>query len=244
MLHPRALIAVVALLAGVTACQSPSADPESSSLRVVFKPALSSQASDGETGVPVGPEGSAPEIIVLADPVPETEARPETVRRPNPGPQIIYRTIYIEEAPETVVEDERPAEELNPKVTDEPIAEPDRTPVEPEPASESVPGPDTPATIPEPVATNPSPLPTTFPDGGSSRAEDAIVGAAVGASIGAILGGRDGALSGGIGGAIGGAMGGRGGGILGGVLGAGGRGRRGGGGCFVGVSSASARWGP
>jgi hypothetical protein len=80
-------------------------------------------------------------------------------------------------------------------------------------------GPETVATTTPPTAPEP-----TFPDGGSSRTEDAIVGAAIGAGIGAILGGRDGALAGGIGGAIGGAIGGRSGGLLGGVIGAGGRG--------------------
>lgn len=223
MPHPRALIAVAILIAGATACQSESAKEASSPLKVVFRSTTPAAVVETETGLAVGPDGAAPEVIVLADPAPETEARRERTRRPARGPEIVYRTVYIEEAPEAVDEDEQPAEESSPATTPEPIVEPDRAPVEPDQAPIE----------PDPVAADPAPVPTTFPDGGSSRTEDAILGAAVGASIGAILGGRNGAISGGVGGAIGGAVGGRRGGILGGVLGAGGRGRRGGGSCFV-----------
>jgi hypothetical protein len=173
---------------------------------------------DPAAGVELGPSGGAPEVIVLGDPEPEEPATPRTVARPAQGPRVIYRTVYVHEpapAPETGTTAAAPSDGPVPAPVPEPVvaeAEPVDFPEPVEPAG------------PEPVATTSPPTAPapTFPDGGSSRTEDAIVGAAIGAGIGAILGGRDGAIAGGIGGAIGGAMGGRSGGLLGGVIGAGG----------------------
>ncbi|MGH7550662.1 MAG: hypothetical protein ACREK3_07905 [Gemmatimonadota bacterium] len=215
---PRPSLPGVVLLAGALACSQAEPADRDPTPSVVFQAASSEKNASVIPGEELGPSGAAPEVIVLGDPAPVEPATPRTVRRPDPGPQIIYRTIYVEEP--------APAPESGETAT-EPIAGEAETPV-PEPVvAETVPL-DVPEPVepsgPEPVATaTPPTAPApTLPEGGSSRTEDAIVGAAIGAGIGAILGGRDGAIAGGIGGAIGGAMGGRSGGILGGVIGAGG----------------------
>ena len=217
MSRPRSLFPGVILLAGALACSQAEPVDRDSSPSVVFHPS-SSETPDLAAGRELGPSGGAPEVIVLGDPEPEAPATPRTVPRPAPGPRVIYRTVYVHEpapAPEPGVA----APELSPGAAETPVPEP--VVVETEPVD--LPQPVEPAG-PEPVATTAPPTAPepTFPDGRSSRTEDAIEGAAIGAGIGAILGGRDGAIAGGIGGAIGGAMGGRSGGLLGGVIGAGG----------------------
>lgn len=219
MSRPRSFLPGVILVAGALACsQAEPADPDQNPApSVVFQPS-SSESPDLAAGQELGPSGAAPEVIVLGDAEPEEPAAPRTVSRPAPGPRVIYRTVYVHEpapAPESGTGAAEPAPDLASAPVPEPVvaeAEPVDLPEAVEPAG------------PEPVATTAPPTaPTpTFPDGRSSRTEDAIVGAAIGAGIGAILGGRDGAIAGGIGGAIGGAMGGRSGGLLGGVIGAGG----------------------
>jgi hypothetical protein len=232
MTRPRTLIPAAVLIAGVLACQGEPASRDTTP-RVVFKSSQSTVLADTDQGMPMGPNGTAPEVVLLGDPAPETRAEKRAVKRPEPGPTIIYRTVYIEAPAEATTEPEESGQPI-PEVVDEPVVELAATPVVPDPEPADAPDiADTPNT-PDPVATAPPTVtPTTFPSGGSNRAEDAILGAAVGASIGAILGGRGGAMAGGIGGAIGGATSGRGGGILGGILGASSRGRlpRRGGGC-------------
>jgi hypothetical protein len=217
MSRPRSLFPGVILLAGALACSQGEPADRDSSPSVVFQ-SSSSETPDLAAGRELGPSGGAPEVIVLGDPEPEEPATPRTVSRPAPGPRVIYRTIYVHE----------PAPAPDPGVVaPEPSPGPAETPV-PEPVVAETEPVDFPEPVepagPEPVATTAPPTAPapTFPDGRSSRTEDAIVGAAIGAGIGAILGGRDGAIAGGIGGAIGGAMGGRSGGLLGGVIGAGG----------------------
>jgi hypothetical protein len=211
MTRSRAVLPAVALLAGVLTCRAEPTTTRNSTPRVVVKSSHESSTGNLSGGVAVGPGDEAPEIVVLNDAPQETATR-RTVRKPEPGPQVIYRTVYIKEQPSVSEESEEPAPETVPET----IVEPATTPVVPEPQ---------PVDVPDPVATAPPTSdPTTVPTGGSSRTEDAIVGAAIGAGIGAILGGRRGALAGGLGGAIGGATGGRTGGILGGVLGGGSRG--------------------
>lgn len=206
MTRSRAVLPAVALLAGVLACRAEPTITQSSTPRVVVKSSNESSQGDLSGGVAVGPNAEAPEIVVLND-TPQETATQRTVRKPEPGPQVIYRTVYIREQPSVSEESEDPAPETVPET----IVEPSTTPVVPEPQ---------PVDVPDPVATAPpAPETTTVPSGGSSRTEDAIVGAAIGAGVGAILGGRRGAIAGGLGGAIGGATGGRTGGILGGVLG-------------------------
>jgi len=232
MTRPRTLIPAAVLIAGVFACQGEPASRDTTP-RVVFKSSQSTTLADMDQGMSMGPNGAAPEIVLLGDPAPETRAEKRPVKRPEPGPTIIYRTVYIEAPAEATTEPEESGQPIA-EVVDEPIVEPAATPVVPDPKpADATDVADTPNT-PDPVATAPPAVtPTTFPSGGSNRAEDAILGAAVGASIGAILGGRGDAMAGGIGGAIGGATSGRGGGILGGILGASSRGRvlRRGGGC-------------
>jgi hypothetical protein len=216
MTRSRAVLPALALLvAGVLTCRAEPTITQSSTPRVVVKSSNEPSKRDLSGGVAVGPSAEAPEIVVLNDAPQETATR-RTVRKPEPGPQVVYRTVYIKEQPSVSEESEDPAPESVPET----IVEPSVTPVVPEPQ---------PVDIPDPVATAPpTPETTTVPTGGSSRTEDAIVGAAIGAGVGAILGGRRGALAGGLGGAIGGATGGRTGGILGGVLG----GSSGGGACI------------
>ncbi|MGH7564479.1 MAG: hypothetical protein ACREK5_08650 [Gemmatimonadota bacterium] len=206
MSRPRPSLAGLILLAGALACSQAEPADRDPTPSVVFQASSSGENASEVPGQELGPSGAAPEVIVLGDPAPVEPATPRTVRRPDPGPRIIYRTIYVEEP--------APAPESGEAAT-EPIAGEIDTPV-PEPIVAET----EPLDVPEPVATaTPPTAPApTFPEGGSSRTEDAIVGAAIGAGIGAILGGRDGAIAGG----IGGAMGGRSGGILGGVIGAGG----------------------
>lgn len=217
MSRPHPSLPGVILLAGALACSQAEPADRDSTPSVVFQASSSVDEGRGEPGRELGPSGAAPEVIVLGDPAPVEPATPRTVRRPDPGPRIIYRTIYVEEP--------APAPDRGETAT-EPIAGEVETPV-PEPIVTETEPLDVPEPVepsgPEPVATAspPTASPPTFPDGESSRTEDAIVGAAIGAGIGAILGGRDGAIAGGIGGAIGGAMGGRSGGILGGVIGSG-----------------------
>jgi hypothetical protein len=217
MSRPRSLLPGVILLAGALACsQAEPADPDPTP-SVVFHPS-SSESPDLAAGQELGPTGGAPEVIVLGDPEPQEPAAPRTVSRPAAGPRVIYRTVYVHE-PAPAPEPGSAAAELTPGPATAPVPEPvvaEAEPVDfPEPVEPA--GPEPVATTSPPTAPAP-----TFPDGRSSRTEDAIVGAAIGAGIGAILGGRDGAIAGGIGGAIGGAVGGRSGGLLGGVIGAGG----------------------
>lgn len=232
MIRSRTLIPAAVLIGGVLACQAEPAS-RGTTPRVVFKPSQTTALANPDQGLPMGPDGAAPEVVLLGDPAPQTQAKKRTVKRPKPGPTVIYRTVYIE-APAQATTVPKESGEPIPEIVNEPIVEPAATPVVPDPEPADAPDvADTPNT-PDPVATAPPTVtPTTFPSGGSNRAEDAIVGAAVGASIGAILGGRGGAMAGGIGGAIGGATSGRGGGILGGIIGASSRGRlpRRGGGC-------------
>lgn len=217
MSRPRPLLPGVILLAGALACSQAEPADRDPTPSVVFQPS-SSESPDLAAGRELGPSGGAPEVIVLGDPEPEEPAAPQTVSRPAPGPRVIYRTIYVHEpapAPEPGTTAPEPVPGPEPAPVPEPVVA-EAEPVEiPEPVEPS--GPEPVATTAPPTAPTP-----TFPDGGSSRTEDAIVGAAIGAGIGAILGGRDGAIAGGIGGAIGGAVGGRSGGLLGGVIGAGG----------------------
>lgn len=216
MTRPRFALQGVVLLAGALACQAEPAG-ERSAPRVVVRSSQPSPAAPRATGVPVGPPGSAPEVIVLGEPTPREPAAPPTARSQGAGPRVIYRTVFVEAPAEDHVE--APAPE--PAAPEPALAYPEAElePLDP---------------VEEPAATGrvattwptPGPTPPTFPapDAGPNRTEDAIVGAAIGAGIGAVLGGREGALRGGVGGAIGGAMGGRGGGILGGVLGGAGSG--------------------
>lgn len=219
MTRPRSILPAMLLAVGALFCSQAEPADRDSSPRVVFQSPEIGEDAAAQPGRELGPAGGAPEVIVLGDPAPVEPAAPRTVRRPDPGPRIIYRTIYVEE-PAPAPESGSSATESVSGEVEAPLPEPvvtETDPLEvPEPAEPSG---------PEPVATSAPPTAPapTFPTGGSSRTEDAIVGAAIGAGIGAILGGRDGAITGGIGGAIGGAMGGRSGGILGGVLGAGGR---------------------
>lgn len=216
MTRSLAVLPAVTLLAIVLACNAESTVTEDSTPRVVVKSSHESSARDLSGGVAVGPDADAPEIVVLNE-TPQEPATRRTVRKQAPGPRVIYETIIIEEQPPVSEEPDQPVPETVP----DPIIEPETTPVVPEPQ---------PTDVPDPVATAPTttPDPTTVPTGGSSRTEDAIVGAAIGAGVGAILGGRRGAVAGGVGGAIGGATGGRAGGILGGILG----GSTGGGACI------------
>jgi hypothetical protein len=232
MIRSRTLIPAAVLIAGVLACQGEPASRDTTP-RVVFKPSQTTALANADQGMPMGPNGAAPEVVLLGDPAPETRAEDRTVKRPEPGPTVIYRTVYIEAPAEATTEPEKLGDPI-PEIVDEPIVEPAATPVVPDPEPADAPDVAETPNTPDPVATAPPTVtPTTFPSGGSNRAEDAIVGAAVGASIGAIFGGRGGAVAGGIGGAIGGATSGRGGGILGGIIGASSRGRlpRRGGGC-------------
>jgi hypothetical protein len=224
MTRPRFALQGVVLLAGALACQAEPAG-ERSAPRVVVRSSHATPSGVGTIGVPVGPVGTAPEVIVLGEPTP---AAPRPARSQEAGPRVIYRTVYVEAPAEGRVE--APAPEPAPP---EPVP---AYPPEPVYPSEPADRPEEPP-VPERVATTwptPGSTPPTFPgsEAGPNRTEDAIVGAAIGAGIGAVLGGREGALRGGVGGAIGGAMGGRGGGILGGVLGGAGSGgvlgRRGG----------------
>lgn len=230
MTRPRSVLQGVVLLAGALACQAEPA-AERSAPRVVVRSSHSSPAAVQAAGVPVGPAGTAPEVIVLGEPAPREPAAPRPMRRPEPATRVIYRTVYVE-APAEVGEAPAPIRPAN-----EPSAPGSAPAYPPEPAYPSEPAdrPDEPP-VPDRVATTwptPGSTPPTFPssEAGPNRTEDAIVGAAIGAGIGAVLGGREGALRGGVGGAIGGAMGGRGGGILGGVLGGVGSGGRRGGTC-------------
>lgn len=198
MPRPLASYPGVVLLVAALACQAEPA-AERSAPRVIFQ-SPSSQI-DASTGVPLGPAGGSPEVIVLGESQAGAgeEPAPRPARRPDPEPRVIVRTIYVEAPPEE-------PRDLEPAY--EPVS------ADPDPVYE-------PVASSEPVYEPPGPTPTTFPapDEGPNRTEDAIVGAAIGAGIGAVLGGRDGAVRGGIGGAVGGAVGGRGGAILGGVLG-------------------------
>lgn len=215
---PYAPLALVSLAALALACRA-EPETERSTPAVVVRTASGSttHVPAADAGLEVGPRGSAPEVVVLAEREPAEPATPRPVRRPEPGPKVIYRTIYVD-AP--AADEAAPEAEPVPAVASAPILVPEDEPVEPDPAPAEAPAPT--ASPPAPVATAPpSPTPTTFPDGGSSRVEDAAIGAAIGAGIGAILDGRRGAIAGGIGGAVGGAIGGRSGGILGGVLGGG-----------------------
>lgn len=221
MTRPRWILPAVLLAAGAAlACSRAEPADGDPAPRVVFQPTDATHDPAAPSGRELGPAGGAPEVIVLGDPAPAEPARPRDVPKPDPGPRIIYRTIYVEEpapAPESGSTAPEPAAGPVEAPAPEPVVA-EAEPLEvPEPVEPS--GPDPVATTAPPTAPAP-----TVPDGGSSRTEDAIVGAAIGAGIGAILGGRDGAIAGGIGGAIGGAMGGRSGGVLGGVIGAGGRG--------------------
>ncbi len=231
MTRPRFPLPGLVLFAAALACQVEPAG-ERSTPRVVFQ-SLTSGYDATTSDRPLGPAGAEPEVIVVGDPAPQAAA-PRAARQADPGPRVIYRTVYVD----------APAEE--------PI---DSAPVYPEAIPEVAPYPENEPIEVEPAATGRprdsgdivrGPTPTTFPtsDEGPNRTEDALLGAAIGAGIGAVLGGHDGALRGGIGGGIGGAMGGRSGAILGGVLGGagsggvlGGRGRRPvprrGGGCFT-----------
>jgi hypothetical protein len=218
MTRPRLILPGVLLLAGALACSRTEPAGRDSAPRVVFQaPSAGEEATGIEGGRELGPTGAPPEVIVLGDPRPAEPATPRTVRRPDPGPRVVYRTIYVEE-PAPAPESGNTASEPVGGEVESPVSEPvvvETDPLEvPDPAQPS--GPEPVATATPPTAPDP-----TFPEGGSSRTEDAIVGAAIGAGIGAILGGRDGAIAGGIGGAIGGAVGGRSGGLLGGVIGAG-----------------------
>lgn len=208
---PALVLALAAL-----ACQAERAD-EPSAPRVVVRGAVSTPAAEG---IEFGPAGAAdPELIVLTDDASAGPARPVPTRSPAPGPRVIVRTVYVYEDGGPIEDAAAPAaSETQATPATENVPEPSPAVYDPVPSNP-------PAREPE-VATYPSPVPPTFPEQGSSRTEDALLGAAIGAGIGAVLGGERGAIMGGIGGAIGGATGGIGGGVLGGVLGGGGgRGR-------------------
>lgn len=232
MTRPRSILPGMLLLVAALSCNQAEPADRDASPRVVFQsPELANDAT-ARPGRELGPAGGEPEVIVLGEPAPAEPATPRTVPRPDPGPRIIYRTIYVEEPAHTTESGSSTAGPIAGEVVT-PVPEPVVAETEPLEVPEPVE-----PTGPEPVATTTPPTaPTpTFPDGGSSRTEDAVVGAAIGAGIGAIFGGADGALRGGIGGALGGAIGGRSGGVLGGVLGGtSSRGRlpRRGGGCWV-----------
>lgn len=213
------------LLAAALACQGEPDVERSEARRVVVRSTSPVQPPSAiARGHAVGPD-AAPEVIVLGEDRPRESAIPRPVRRPEPGPRVIYRTVYIHEtepAPAPEPAKAAPAPEPVEVSTSEPVPLP-------EPESEIGAG-----TTP-PVATSaPAPAPTVE---GPNRVRDAAVGAAIGAGIGAVLGGTDGAVRGGIGGAVGGAVGGTTGAVLGGVLGGGGQSRgripRRGGGCFT-----------
>lgn len=219
MTRPLRLLGAIPL-AALVAC-STEATADRAAPRVVVRDVAATPASGGAR-LEVGPEGGAPEVIVLEPTAASTPAAVRPAPKAAPARRVVHETVYVYETA-----DPGPAA---PSASPTAVAE--RAAAEPPPPA--------PPTVEEPVpttvATAPAPVPAPR---GSSRAEDAIVGAAIGAGIGAVLGGGRGALGGAVGGAIGGATGGKAGGVLGGVLGgASSRGRipRGGGGCRGGGS--------
>lgn len=204
MTRPRLLLPGVVLIAGALACQGEPV-AETSTPRVIFQSRASTISPAISPAGSTTPLGQASEVVVLGELSSLEAATPRSTRRAEPGPDVIYHTVYIE----------APAEEVPGSVD----AAPDEAyPHEAPPPDGTV--------VARPAGGDrtgrvPTAIPTTFPapDEGPNRTEDALLGAAIGAGIGAVLGGRDGAIRGGLGGGIGGAIGGRSGAILGGVLG-------------------------
>ena len=218
MTRPAVSFSVLLVLSVTLACQAGSeASSDRSVPRVVVRSADGTEAAprDGAERRELGPREGDPEIVVLGDAEPRRTATPSHVRARRERaekPTVIYETVVVREpAPSPRTE---PAPEPEPEAR----PEPEETPVEVASVPTTEPRPN------EPVEPERQPRPA--PDEGSTRVEDAAVGAAIGAGIGAVLGGTRGAIGGAVGGAVGGATGGRAGAVLGGVLG--GSGSRGG----------------
>ena len=215
MFRPAVFFSGLLALSVALACQpGPEASTDRTVPRVVVRSADGAEKTPaGVERMELGPREGAPEIVVLGDAEPRRAATPSRVRprrERTKKPTVIYQTVVVREP--------APSPRIEPAPEPQASREPEETPVEMASVPTSGPRPI------EPVEPDRQPRPA--PDEGSSRVEDAAVGAAIGAGIGAVLGGTRGAIGGAVGGAVGGASGGRAGAVLGGVLG--GSGSRGG----------------